>query len=173
MKFSKTIAMIGAGYILNDLIYSYKQKTHPNLNEIKKFLTQAFIDKTGMLIYGEYPRNIGRVPSINSSYVNRVSYTNKYTNKIEKTVPTSTTFWNSADISFHSKVKAEDFMNSVEKLFNDQSGYITCLQFYSLAGKSGTAMQNDYGWLSLNGMRSFYKDGKFYIDMTYPVPLNI
>lgn len=77
------------------------------------------------------------------------------------------------NLGFETANEAEIFMDLVSDLFDEQNGYITVLQFYNIARRKTFPEQNNYGWLSLNAMKRKYQDGLYYVDMSYPVSLDI
>ena len=112
--------------------------------------------------------------SINS--ISRVSYDSKYrnvgSNSVRNTSSRSIERPFYEDIGFSDPEIADQFMAMVEDLYTDQEGFITVAQFYNIANRSTTPEQSNYGWTSINGMKRVYSHGTYYIDMTYPVPLN-
>lgn len=112
--------------------------------------------------------------------INRVSYESKYSSvgsgyqKIGEPSRPQQSVRNSIyeDIGFDSPDEADDFMKAVEDLFDDQDGFITILQFYSIANRPTSDVQDNYGWLSLNAMKRVYDHGRYYVSMSNPVPLN-
>ena len=112
--------------------------------------------------------------------INRVSYESKYSqvgSATQRAVTdpsrTSPRYSIYENIGFESADEADEFMSLVEELFEDQRGYISVLQFYNIAGRRTSPEQNNYGWLSLSGMKRIYNRGIYYVDMPWPVPLDL
>lgn len=175
----------GKGWLLNlilpedvpDLMTYFKLKKDDMIKyvvwpKIQDILYESFGTLLGV--------NITRKSSSVPGSISRVSYDTKYQRvgsnssrqlgePIKVTSPRYSIYEN---IGFDSAEEADTFMSMVEDLFDDQNGYITVLQFYNIARRPTSPEQNNYGWLSLGGMKRMYSGGRYYIDMSWPVPLN-
>lgn len=134
-------------------------------------IRDIFFDSLGTLFGRSSPS-----PSSQSRSVERVSYRYPGVNSsYQKVEPTRTVDPRGSiyeDISFDTVDDANKFMEIISELFDDQQGCVSVLQFYDIAQRSTTSVQNNYGWFSLAQMKCEYVNGRYYIRMPNPVALN-
>ena len=154
----KTVALLGIGYAINDIYkknppFGAARYKHPHMERLKDIAVDKFADMLGV------KNNTSRVSYRHNDIFPRVRYDDRYT--LYK------------DAEFNSEFETDTFIKSIEKLFNDQGGYITALQYMGLAGNTTQTEQNHYGWTSLSGIRKEKRKKKWCVLMPFPKPLDI
>ena len=159
----KALGLIGIGFMIQNYI---SKKKHPICEAIGEGIGKTLMnldpkpEQPPSRVLYEPKTNAPRVSYDSKTNTPRVSYDSK-TNTSRDNILYK-------DITFKTSNEADEFMELVKHLFDEQSGYITVLQYMNIAGKKTLPIQNIYGWLSLNGMQKCYENGKFVVKMPWP-----
>lgn len=132
-------------------------------------IRDMLIDSFSSLLGG----GVRRTNTLSSGGISRVSYDTKYRGAgilPRSNIEARRQYSLYENIGFNNPADADLFKQLVTELFDDQ-GYIKVLQYYNIANRSTTPEQNNYGWYSLNGMRVYFEDGMYWVDMPWPVPI--
>lgn len=164
-KVAKNIISEECGSIKDYIIYD---TLIPVVKDTVANLIKGSID---MLLYGEI-RSSGR--SGRRTNASRVSYRDFYDDRRDDRRDSRRDRSNSRlsydDISFESRGDAEDVLAAMDDIL-ESYGVVRVADFFELAGKTGSYVNQDYGWTNLASAKIEMYRGDFYIKLPRPKPV--
>lgn len=76
------------------------------------------------------------------------------------------------DISFKTRAEAEKVISYMRSTLKDYDGLVTIADLCSFSNVQSTWADNTYGWTNLDNARVIRHNGRFYLDLPNPLPIN-